>query len=237
MQKDVHYYASYAFAVDGGIDSPLEMAWANQFADDSPRTGHTSTVAEFLLKGWSRESALRLAAFHFPPYLGEDAPRMTHPNSPVLQRVLTEARQSGDPFRLGLAWHLEQDSYSHAGFTAWREDANSVYPWWHYRSGLPNIGHLEAGPAPDIIHERWRNHQEDNRIEDNAIRFRYYFNGKFQMPDGDYRKRKAAIRRGYCLARYSCLEPPKNWETAFEHAAKLQWEIAADYMADIPEPQ
>lgn len=69
--------------------------------------------------------------------------------------------------RIGLALHVFQDSFSHAGFYGCRHSANDSDTW--YKNILvPSIGHADYGTAPDEIGKVW---QRNNIKANNKERF------------------------------------------------------------------
>jgi hypothetical protein len=71
-------------------------------------------------------------------------------NNPEVQRVVSQARQSGDLMRLGIAMHTLADSYSHAGFVGYWNPSVNDRPNPNPLEGFrPDIGHSDAGHEPD----------------------------------------------------------------------------------------
>ena len=56
---------------------------------------------------------------------------------------------------LGLCLHVQQDTYAHESFIGLRDDRNSVFPGWHPKSFMPNIGHAELPKPVDDPYARW----------------------------------------------------------------------------------
>jgi hypothetical protein len=88
---------------------------------------------------------------------GEDPewPWKTVANNKRAGLLVKEALESKNPLRLGIALHTLQDTYSHQGFSGWREDRNSCYVWYAPLSAIPNVGHAEMRTAPDVVSEVW----------------------------------------------------------------------------------
>lgn len=115
--------------------------------------------------------------FHFLPgegkkkIKGKRNPYSVEPGSPRAQKLLEAALDAGDLYGIGIALHTYVDTWSHQNFTALRENWNSVYPWYNlFKSYVPNIGHAEAGHAPDIISEQWTDHRLDDEKVNNKER-------------------------------------------------------------------
>jgi hypothetical protein len=184
MEKDFHYYLIYAIAVLTGTADADIVAYASQFTDDNNEghfsiDGKSASFPEHIRTGkaWYRPvmtqslSTLSLeravqknvyVPFHFVPgdctvtIRGKTNPRAVTPDSSLSRFVLTAALASNDPYRLGIALHTYADTWSHQNFSGIREDWNAVYPWYNvFKSLAPNIGHAEAGQAPDVISETW----------------------------------------------------------------------------------
>lgn len=116
--------------------------------------------------------------FHFLPgnndvvIDGKKNPLSTTPNSKNAQSLLHGALKSNDaltPYRIGIALHTFADTWSHQNFTGIHENWNSVYPWYNvFKSLAPNIGHAEAGHAPDVISDAWTDHRLGQQINNRA---------------------------------------------------------------------
>lgn len=160
MQKDVHFYLTYALARKAGIDEPeaKTIAWADQYTDDLTEAQLYGIQTQcHVLGNWSSEQIQMsvLVPFHFIP--GDDAkwPWKTTKNSTRARALVESAVKSADPLRLGIALHGLQDTFSHQGFSGWCEDQNACYPWYYVKSGIPNVGHAEMRAIPDMIGQIW----------------------------------------------------------------------------------
>lgn len=165
MQKDFHYYLTYALAHSLGIKDAEKIAWADQYTDDLTKADlYGIQTQSTTLGNWSdRQIQLSvLVPFHFIP--GESW-LVTANNK--LSRILTET--AANPFEFGVALHGLQDTFSHQGFSGWQEKANACWPWYYIQSPIPNIGHAEMGPIPDIINAVWTDPRSGEKI-DNKIR-------------------------------------------------------------------
>lgn len=194
MEKDFHYYMIYALAKVAGLQKPDVIAYASQFVDDNNEGQFTIDDEEvsfpeklkadggyyypIMTQSLSPKSLdpyvqkYVYVPFHFLPgdnsvtINGKRNPLNTTPNSPNAQKVLSEALATNNPCRIGIALHTFADTWSHQNFTGLREDWNAVYPWYNvFKSIVPNIGHAEAGHAPDIISETWTDYRTKEKID------------------------------------------------------------------------
>ncbi|HUW62568.1 MAG TPA: DUF6765 family protein [Candidatus Bathyarchaeia archaeon] len=172
MQKDVHFYLTYALARKAGlnVDTAKRIAWADQYTDEMTKPDvHGIQTQSDVLGDWDhRQIQLSvLAPFHFIP--GDDATRpwMTTRNSPRARSLVKAA--ACNLFQLGIALHALQDTFSHEKFSGWREKGNRCFPWYYLQTHIPNVGHAEMAATPDIAHRVWQD-PRDNRIIDNKLR-------------------------------------------------------------------
>lgn len=170
MQKDVHFYLTYALAMKAGIPDALSrtIAWADQYTDDLTRADlHGIQTQSDILGNWGDKQVQLsvLVPFHFIPGSDKDHPWMTTPNSPRAKSLVAYALKENDPLRVGIALHGLQDTYSHQGFSGWQESLNSCYPWYYLESSLPNIGHAEMRVTPDVLNYVWTDPRNGEKIE------------------------------------------------------------------------
>jgi len=107
--------------------------------------------------------ATTLVPFHFLPGDGAAAPWVVTRDG-RRARALVELA-GNDPIGLGMALHTHQDSYSHEGFSGWREELNNRHLWYEPDAILPNVGHAEMGTVPDRIEEKWVDRRTGLRID------------------------------------------------------------------------
>ena len=160
MQKDVHFYMTYALSRKAGIGVAQAeiIAWADQFTDELTEAELYGIQTQSAVLGNWCDRQIQMSViipFHFVPWMQGENPWMVAPSGEIVTDLVREAVKSEDPYRMGIALHALQDSFSHQGFTGWREDCNSCYPWWYIQSVTPNIGHAEMWPIPDITNARW----------------------------------------------------------------------------------
>lgn len=188
MEKDFHYFITYAAAKLSGLKKPETIAYSCQFVDDnnegqfSIAGSETSFPEKIKVDGGYYYPVMTQSLspksldpyvqryvylpFHFLP--GDNTveinckrnPLSTTPNSEKAKKVLASALKSENPFQIGIALHTFADTWSHQNFTGLREEWNAVYPWYDvFKSLVPNIGHAEAGHSPDVISEKWTDHR------------------------------------------------------------------------------
>ncbi len=200
MEKDFHYYMTYALAKASGLEKPEVTAYASQFVDDNnegqfvideqavsfpeklrANGGYYYPIMTQSLSPKSLDPYVQkyvYVPFHFLPgdnsvtINGKTNPLNTTPNSPNAQKVLAEALLTKNPYRIGIALHTVADTWSHQNFTGLREDWNAVHPWYDiFKAMVPNIGHAEAGHAPDIISETWTDFRTKERVSNKKRAF------------------------------------------------------------------
>lgn len=170
MQKDIHFYLTYALARHAGVlhATAERIAWANQYTDEMEEAElHGIQTQSKTCGNWSdgQIQLTVLSVFHFLP--GDDPGKrwMTTENSRRAKALVEAAMESGSAYRLGVSLHVLQDTFSHQGFSGWREPLNSCYPWYYIKSGLPNIGHAEMMAAPDVVHYVWTDPRTGEKID------------------------------------------------------------------------
>jgi hypothetical protein len=199
MEKDFHYFLTYALLKLAGFGHPDLIAYSSQFVDDN-------NEGQFAVEGEEISFPEKLRAnggyyypimtqslspksldpyvqkyvyvpFHFLPgdnsvqINGKKNPLSATPDSPNAREVLSRALQSDNPYQIGIAIHTFADTWSHQNFSGMREDWNAVFPWYNlFKSLVPNIGHAEVGHLPDIISESWTDYRLGARKIDNRKR-------------------------------------------------------------------
>jgi len=199
MEKDFHYYLTYALVKIAGFSRPDLIAYASQFVDDNNEgrfsvDGEEMFFPEKLKAGGGYYYPIMTQSqspksldpyvqkyvyvpFHFLPgdgtveINGKKNPLSATPNSPNAREVLSRALQSNNPYQIGIAVHTLADTWSHQNFSGMREDWNAVFPWYDvFKSLVPNIGHAEVGHLPDIISESWTDYRFGGKKIDNQKR-------------------------------------------------------------------
>lgn len=248
MQKDIHFYGTLAMAVKAGIepDIALQIAWANQFTDDCTDASEYGTVTQCKsLTNWADPVVQEnvIIPFHFVPGGEGENPWIVQANRRAVTALMPTMLDPTDIFRLGIALHMVQDSYSHQGFSGWEEKGNERNSWW-YLNWLPAIGHTQVGVAPDVTDGVWRENgvQVDNSsrafwsLEAGVSWLRTYATDRSQEIDYEqlgidtagvcesagYENRKQMFRdmAGLPDVRYSRLDAIK-WHQPFIEAARM----------------
>lgn len=167
MQKDVHFYLTYALARKLKIKNAdaEKIAWADQYTDDLTEADlHGIQTQSDITGNWGDRQVQMsvLVPYHFVP--GDDSthPWMTTPNSKRAMQLVKAAEN--DLLQLGIALHALQDTFSHQGFSGWRESLNSCFPWYYVESTIPNVGHAEMRVVPDVVNYVWTDPRSGNRI-------------------------------------------------------------------------
>jgi hypothetical protein len=200
MEKDFHYFLIYSLAKITGYKDADVLAYASQFVDDNNEgqfsideeetsfpekiksdEGYYYPIMTQSLSPKSLDIYVQkyvYLPFHFLP--GDDTVEIkgtknrlnTTPNSNNAQRLAAVALQSDNPYQIGIALHTYADTWSHQNFTGLCEDWNALYPWYNiFKSLVPNIGHAEAGHAPDVISETWTDYRLNKKINNEERAF------------------------------------------------------------------
>ncbi|MCK4857715.1 MAG: hypothetical protein KAT58_07100 [candidate division Zixibacteria bacterium] len=195
MQKDVHFYLTYALAMKIGlsVNDAETIAWANQYTDDLTEADLYGIQTQAAILGNWEDTQVQLSVlipFHFIPGSDHDHPWMTTRNNARARKLVYRASQKGDLIQLGIAFHALQDTFSHETFSGWREDINSCFPWYYLESALPNVGHAEMRVLPDVVNYIWTDPRNGRRIDNrkrtmSAARVTYNFLAKLFNPDID----------------------------------------------------
>lgn len=169
MQKDVHFYLTYALCriVGIGKGDAQKIAWANQYTDDltDPELHEMQTQCSLLDNWGDRQIQFSvLVPFHFIPGSDSTHPWMTTRNSRRARKLVNAGARSNDLLQLGIALHGLQDTFSHENFSGWQEDLNSCFPWYYIKSRIPNVGHAEMRTIPDVVNYIWTDPRSGRRI-------------------------------------------------------------------------
>lgn len=178
MQKDFHYYMTYALALKAGIENSTAktIAWSNQFTDELTDCGLGGIQTQCAITGNYKDRQIQqtvLCAFHFIP--GDQPsihPWMVTRDSSRAKIFIETALTIKSAISFGIALHTYQDTYSHEGFTGWNEKFNSCFSWDNLLGGLiENVGHADMRTLPDIVSAVWTDPRNDREII-NANKFR-----------------------------------------------------------------
>lgn len=168
MQKDVHFYLTYLLSIKVEIPhgTAEKIAWANQYTDDLTEAElHGIQTQSSILGNWGdRQVQLSvLIPFHFIPGSDPNNPWVTTRNNACARKLVVLG--SKNFFRLGIALHGLQDTFSHEGFSGWREDINSCFQWYYIESAIPNVGHAEMRVVPDVVNYIWTDPRSGKKID------------------------------------------------------------------------
>lgn len=168
VQKDVHFYLTYALARSAGIKAQeaKEITWANQYTDDLTEAELYGIETQCNMGNWGdRQIQLSvLIPFHFIPGGESEWPWGVTENNERAQ-ALVRASMMREPHlqrcALGIALHALQDTFSHQGFSGWREPNNACGFWYL----LPNVGHADVGHRPDVVDLTWEDPRTKTPID------------------------------------------------------------------------
>ena len=169
MQKDVHFYLTYALSMEIGLstEDAEKIAWANQYTNDLTETDLYGIQTHSAILGHWTDRQVQisiLVPFHFIPGSDPSHPWMTTRYNARARRLVNLALKNG-LFQLGIALHGLQDTFSHEGFSGWKEDLNACFPWYYIESPLPNVGHAELQVTPDVVNYVWTDPRDGRRID------------------------------------------------------------------------
>ena len=194
MDREFHYFATGLIALRAGFrerDAEI-IARASQFVDENnvglrvrdqnhPERMYQNAISQTVDILRPQIELMRIyPLFHFLPGDpgAEPAKRSdgkmhilnTTPDSDVANELLDLACKAQPDirlYRIGVASHAFADTWAHQNFVGWYDSFNSM--------GLdllrPEIGHAEAGYAPDWIGHTWRDHRLLEPEVDNTERF------------------------------------------------------------------
>lgn len=262
MQKDFHYYMTFALAMKAGTDhdTAKAIAWSNQYTDELTEADLYGTQTQCGLLGNWKDRIVQekvLIPFHFPPGDNKENRWIVTPNSRIAKEVCSEAVASVDLFRLGIALHSLQDTFSHQFFTGWEEPFNGA-KWYHLIPALmPDIGHTCVGRDPDIISAVWtdprtgetiRNYKRARAAAIETYKWLLKYTGQYEAKNyhwleeslipfwkiNSYDNRKEWLLEWAALPaydRYKSFEPPADYKQEFIKAARQQQSLVAKLIA------
>ncbi len=175
MQKDFHYYMTFALAIKSGIDfgTAKLIAWANQFTDDCRDVDKYDirTQCGVIDQWYSKEiQQFVLVPFHFLPGGEKPNPWIVIEDSDISRIICDEALDNKNPISIGMSLHSFQDTYSHQEFTGWQDNVNAKNKWTLSSILTPNIGHADFQYDPDIISKTWESNQGKMIVNENRFR-------------------------------------------------------------------
>lgn len=175
MNLEFHYYITKGIALRSGYTEPEAeiIGYSAQFVDDNlhsfeVKTGEGKYFTSEPTQTWNilkpqRELSHIYVCFHFIP--GEPY-RVEHeradgsmhlfnctPDSPNARAILKAALDSQNLYRIGIALHAYADTWAHQNFTGTHHSFNAFSS--PTKTLIPDIGHADAGHAPDLIGATW----------------------------------------------------------------------------------
>jgi len=159
MEKDFHFYVTYALANKAGFsaDESHIIAYASQYVDDNNESQYPRKdgppqfpfgirvnggfFRPIMTQSMSVKSLVYeiqkfvYVPFHFlpgdnnQPINGGQNKYSTTPDSQNARKLLKTALATRDLYRIGIAVHTFADTWSHQNFTGYEEDWNSVFHW------------------------------------------------------------------------------------------------------------
>ncbi len=230
MEKDFHFYVTYALANRAGFndDDSHIIAYASQFVDDNNESQYPrkdgppqfpsaiKTQNGFFRPIMTQSMSVKslvyeiqkfvYVPFHFipgdnnQPIDGKHNKYSTTPDSQNARRLLRTALAAGNLYGIGIALHTYADTWSHQNFTGYEEDWNSVFSWRNPFRAL----------APNI------GHADVGHLPDEISCTWHDY--RFAKP---YRERKnREIALGACKRIFQELRRAKNGETYWTYVEK-----------------
>ncbi|HCJ66917.1 MAG TPA: hypothetical protein DHV62_06220 [Elusimicrobia bacterium] len=183
MDIEFHYYITYVIALRSGFkpDEAYIIAYSSQYTDSNSAILEISIGSPNVYSNYISQTANILKPkkelmriypiFHFMPgttddIMGNFANRRdgklhllnTIPANQNAQRLLQEALDSKDLYRIGIATHMYSDTFAHQNFVGYYDSFNSMKGI--LEEAIPDIGHADAKHNPDWPGLLW----EDARL-------------------------------------------------------------------------
>jgi hypothetical protein len=190
MNTEFHYYVNKGIALRAGFSEAdaERIAYSAQFVDDNMRlltinAGKPDEFSSFISQTYNilkpRKTLSHIyTLFHFIPgkpeaqaaYFRRRAYPVwsTTPDSENARAILQQALVSGDRYRIGIASHAFADTWAHQNFIGLFDESNSMPG--PINALIPNVGHADAGNAPDYVSFIWNDSrllQGFQKIENN----------------------------------------------------------------------
>ncbi len=193
MDIEFHYYVTYLIALEAGFDkkSANIIATSSQLVDDNVEINYIKNNKDEVYKTYISQTANILKpedelfriypVFHFVPgdYDNFETKRKdgtlhilnTTPNSPNVQKIIKNAVETNNLYRLGIASHCYADTWAHQNFVGYFSYFNGMSGVLN--QAIPNIGHADAKHNPDLVSRVWRDERliSENEVVDNNERF------------------------------------------------------------------
>jgi len=183
MDIEFHYYMTFIIARRAGFspnDSSV-IAYSSQYTDDNTddKTGsfyisqdtpdaYERYISQTVNILKPQKELMRIyPVFHFLPgslteIAGDSARRAdgklhlmnTIPNSLSARKVLAEALDLHDLYRIGIATHTFSDTFAHQNFVGADDGFNDMAGL--LEKLIPSVGHADAKHSPDVPSEIWQ---------------------------------------------------------------------------------
>jgi Family of unknown function (DUF6765) len=180
MDIEFHCYITYVLARKGGFteEESAVIACSSQYTDDNTqqycinfeRENQYLSIASQTMDITKPDEKRKFIypVFHFFPGDSDSPtaerqdglmhPFNTTPDSRNVRQMFTDALESRNPYRIGIATHVYADSWAHQNFCGCKHDFNAMQS--PKGALMPNIGHADAGHDPDKVCHVW----EDSRL-------------------------------------------------------------------------
>jgi len=211
MDKEFHFYITYIIAQRAGFndENSYKIAYASQYTDDNNikfiiHSGDPDPFETYISQTIDitqpQATLMRIyPAFHFMPGNEQDlfTPSVyrhdgklhllnTIPNGTNSKKVLQEALNSGNLYRIGIAVHMYTDTFAHQNFIGFDDSFNSLIALSPF-----DIGHAEAAHKPDWPAAVWDDHRlvssltrvDNKRRFLQAVKYTYSFLKQGNPPD------------------------------------------------------
>ena len=178
MDVEFHYYLTHLASIAGGRDpdESQKIAYSSQYLDHNVSSliinkGSVDEYKNYISQTnnilFPRRRLRRIyPVFHFIPggsggnvrRDGKTDSLITTPDSDLANKLMDQALDTGNPYRIGIALHGYADTWAHQNFTGTFSKLNKVWKWntWF----LPSVGHAGVFHDPDLFDKVW----EDPRI-------------------------------------------------------------------------
>ena len=218
MDQEFHYNVTFLVARSAGFDEAFsrKIAFSAQYVDDNMYkidifdrskdhvliTNDISQTFDIRMSDTDLESIY--TCFHFPPHVDfSDRGKKkrivrceTNQYNNLSKNLLRKALKIADPYLIGIACHVYQDSFAHHGFSGKNDVCNTPFK-------LPfklNYGHAYYGSYPDMIGLKWKNHHK-SRVRDNNKAFLNASISLFNIFTAHLKNRKFNIEYRKCRLR------------------------------------
>ncbi len=191
MDIEFHYYQTYLVAAYTGFScsDAYIIAYGAQAVDDNgvhfkikgdDGTTYKNHISQSFNMFKSKKYLMDInPLFHFIP--GDTDKNLdnrvdgarhimnTTPNSKNANKIIQDALNSKNIYRISIATHAYVDTWAHQNFTAYYDKFNSSSGWWQWL--MPNHGHADFLLKPDYPCAFWQDERLVHSTIDNKKRF------------------------------------------------------------------